>query len=179
MPFRPITSWSSSFHSSVELLVCSASAPASGLADKSGGARGLQAYISTALDSTGGLRSLAFWIAKKSASPPAPVPHSASEETVGAATASQSPTADGPKLWAILYWVWFVAGVIVGNDPIVLSGKHVRSSACSEWLIDGCGLCRYTVFVLLWRARPPRHLDSLDLLGLRGSQRRKRGLGLQ
>jgi len=80
-----------------------------------------QAYISTSLDSTGGLRSLAFWIAKKSAHGPSVANDAESEVTVGRTAAGQ--TADGRKLWAILYWFWFVAGVIFGNDPIVLSGE--------------------------------------------------------
>lgn len=32
-------------------------------------------------------------------------------------------TANGRGLWSILYWFWFVAGVVVGNDPIILSGR--------------------------------------------------------
>ncbi|SCV70380.1 BQ2448_1774 [Microbotryum intermedium] len=68
------------------------------------------AYISTALDSTGGLRALAFFISQKSARTPKMSPPSAEK------------TASGVQLYTTLYAFWFVAGVIVGNDPIVLSG---------------------------------------------------------
>ena len=68
------------------------------------------AYISTALDSTGGLRALSFWISQKSAKAPPNSPPSAPK------------TASGLKLWTVLYIFWFFFGVLVGNDPIVLSG---------------------------------------------------------
>ncbi|GAA5912551.1 hypothetical protein JCM8208_001989 [Rhodotorula glutinis] len=68
------------------------------------------AYISTALDSTGGLRALAFWISQKSARHPPNSPPSAPK------------TASGLRLFTILYCFWFFFGVLVGNDPIVLSG---------------------------------------------------------
>lgn len=68
------------------------------------------AYISTALDSTGGLRALSFWISQKSAKTPPDSPPSAPK------------TASGLKLWTVLYVFWFFFGVLVGNDPIVLSG---------------------------------------------------------
>ena len=68
------------------------------------------AYISTALDSTGGLRALSFWISQKSAKQPPNSPPSAPK------------TASGLKLWTVLYIFWFFFGVLVGNDPIVLSG---------------------------------------------------------
>ncbi|BGP49388.1 hypothetical protein JCM10450v2_005277 [Rhodotorula kratochvilovae] len=68
------------------------------------------AYISTALDSTGGLRALAFWISQKSARHPPNSPPSAPK------------TASGLRLFTVLYAFWFIFGVLVGNDPIVLSG---------------------------------------------------------
>ncbi|TNY24321.1 hypothetical protein DMC30DRAFT_358620 [Rhodotorula diobovata] len=68
------------------------------------------AYISTALDSTGGLRALAFWISQKSARHAPNSPPSAPK------------TASGLRLFTILYCFWFFFGVLVGNDPIVLSG---------------------------------------------------------
>ncbi|ORY64732.1 hypothetical protein BCR35DRAFT_295125 [Leucosporidium creatinivorum] len=68
------------------------------------------AYISTALDSTGGLRALAFYISQKTARRPKSSPPSADK------------TASGITLFSTLYGFWFVAGVLVGNDPIVLSG---------------------------------------------------------
>ncbi|GAA5911579.1 hypothetical protein JCM5296_005253 [Sporobolomyces johnsonii] len=68
------------------------------------------AYISTALDSTGGLRALAFYISQKSARTPRGSPPSADK------------TASGLRLFTTLYLFWFVFGVLVGNDPIVLSG---------------------------------------------------------
>ncbi|GAA6059980.1 hypothetical protein JCM10212_001329 [Sporobolomyces blumeae] len=73
------------------------------------------AYISTALDSTGGLRALAFFISQKSAKRPK-----------GAAD-SVDKTASGFRLWSTLYAFWFVFGVLVGNDPIVLSGTAFLS----------------------------------------------------
>ncbi|BGP17617.1 hypothetical protein JCM10213_001268 [Rhodosporidiobolus nylandii] len=68
------------------------------------------AYISTALDSTGGLRALSFYISQKSARAPPNSPPSADK------------TASGLKLFTILYAFWFFFGCLVGNDPIVLSG---------------------------------------------------------
>ncbi|GAA6049333.1 hypothetical protein JCM3770_007292, partial [Rhodotorula araucariae] len=68
------------------------------------------AYISTALDSTGGLRALAFWISQKSARHPPNSPPSAPK------------TASGLRLFTVLYAFWFIFGTLVGNDPIVLSG---------------------------------------------------------
>ncbi|GJN90034.1 hypothetical protein Rhopal_003031-T1 [Rhodotorula paludigena] len=68
------------------------------------------AYISTALDSTGGLRALAFWISQKAARRAPDAPPSAPK------------TASGLYLWTLLYCFWFLSGLVVGNDPIVLSG---------------------------------------------------------
>lgn len=68
------------------------------------------AYISTALDSTGALRALSFYITQRAARRPRLSPPSAEK------------TASGPFLYSILYWFWFAAGVVVGNDPIILSG---------------------------------------------------------
>ncbi|KAM0786511.1 hypothetical protein ACM66B_001969 [Microbotryomycetes sp. NB124-2] len=67
------------------------------------------AYISTALDSTGGLRSLAFWISQKTARAP--------KASVGG-----DKVASGFTLFTVLYIFWFGSGLFVGNDPIVLSG---------------------------------------------------------
>ncbi|KAK4045966.1 hypothetical protein OIV83_006477 [Microbotryomycetes sp. JL201] len=67
------------------------------------------AYISTALDSTGGLRSLAFWISQKTAKAPK-------------AGVSGDKVASGFTLFTVLYAFWFGSGLFVGNDPIVLSG---------------------------------------------------------
>lgn len=69
-----------------------------------------KAYISTALDSTGGLRALAFYISQATARRSKTSPPSADK------------TASGVTLFSTLYVFWFVAGVLVGNDPIVLSG---------------------------------------------------------
>ncbi|KAI5452409.1 hypothetical protein NCC49_000968 [Naganishia albida] len=55
------------------------------------------AYISISLDCTGLLRFLAFWVALKGGT-------------------------SGRKLYAYFYLFFFVFGVIVGNDPIILSG---------------------------------------------------------
>ncbi|KAJ9123060.1 hypothetical protein QFC22_001249 [Naganishia vaughanmartiniae] len=56
-----------------------------------------QAYISISLDCTGSLRFLAFWVALKGGT-------------------------SGRKLYLYFYLFFFVFGVIVGNDPIILSG---------------------------------------------------------
>lgn len=55
------------------------------------------AYIATALDATGGLRYLAFLVALKAGK-------------------------SGGRLYLSLYAFFFLAGGIIGNDPIVLSG---------------------------------------------------------
>ncbi|KAJ9104668.1 hypothetical protein QFC21_002166 [Naganishia friedmannii] len=55
------------------------------------------AYISISLDCTGLLRFLAFWVALKGGT-------------------------SGRKLYLYFYLFFFVFGVIVGNDPIILSG---------------------------------------------------------
>ncbi|KAL1945316.1 hypothetical protein VTO73DRAFT_2167 [Trametes versicolor] len=55
------------------------------------------AYISISLDATGLLRFLAFWVANKGGS-------------------------SGRKLFAYLYVFFLLSGVIVGNDPVILSG---------------------------------------------------------
>ncbi|GAA96901.1 uncharacterized protein L969DRAFT_96793 [Mixia osmundae IAM 14324] len=55
------------------------------------------AYISTALDATGALRSLAFWV-------------------------SQKGGGSGARLYLYLYLLFFAAGAIFGNDPVILSG---------------------------------------------------------
>lgn len=73
------------------------------------------AYISTALDSTGGLRALAFYISQKTARTPKDSPPGAEK------------TASGLRLWTVLYAFWFFFGVLVGNDPIVLSGTAFLS----------------------------------------------------
>ncbi|KAJ9104203.1 hypothetical protein QFC19_004020 [Naganishia cerealis] len=55
------------------------------------------AYISISLDCTGLLRFLAFWVALKGGT-------------------------SGRKLYLYFYLFFFVFGVVVGNDPIILSG---------------------------------------------------------
>ncbi|QRV96617.1 citrate transporter [Ceratobasidium sp. AG-Ba] len=55
------------------------------------------AYIAIALDATGLLRFLAFWVVRKGGS-------------------------SGPRLYLFLYLFFFGFGVLVGNDPIILSG---------------------------------------------------------
>ncbi|GAA5895749.1 uncharacterized protein JCM6883_001610 [Sporobolomyces salmoneus] len=73
------------------------------------------AYISTALDSTGALRALAFLISQKTAKTPKNSPPGADK------------MANGLKLWTVLYGFWFFFGLLVGNDPIVLSGTAFLS----------------------------------------------------
>ncbi|KAI0764389.1 hypothetical protein BD413DRAFT_641125 [Trametes elegans] len=55
------------------------------------------AYISISLDATGLLRYLAFWVASKGGS-------------------------SGRKLFTYLYFFFLLCGVVVGNDPVILSG---------------------------------------------------------
>ncbi|KAH9912762.1 uncharacterized protein BXZ73DRAFT_93066 [Epithele typhae] len=55
------------------------------------------AYISISLDATGLLRFLAFWVASKGGS-------------------------SGRVLFSYLYLFFLVCGIIVGNDPVILSG---------------------------------------------------------
>ncbi|EJF57157.1 hypothetical protein DICSQDRAFT_157516 [Dichomitus squalens LYAD-421 SS1] len=55
------------------------------------------AYISISLDATGLLRFLAFWVASKGGS-------------------------SGHRLYMYLYVFFLLCGVIVGNDPVILSG---------------------------------------------------------
>ncbi|RPD57395.1 hypothetical protein L226DRAFT_512254 [Lentinus tigrinus ALCF2SS1-7] len=55
------------------------------------------AYISISLDATGLFRFLAFWVASKGGS-------------------------SGPRLFSYLYIFFLLCGVVVGNDPVILSG---------------------------------------------------------
>ncbi|KAI0317400.1 hypothetical protein OF83DRAFT_1163943 [Amylostereum chailletii] len=55
------------------------------------------AYIAISLDATGLLRFLAFWVARKGGS-------------------------SGPRLYFLLYVFFLFCGVVVGNDPVILSG---------------------------------------------------------
>ncbi|KAM5544968.1 hypothetical protein V8D89_001079 [Ganoderma adspersum] len=55
------------------------------------------AYISVSLDATGLFRFLAFWVASKGGS-------------------------SGRRLYAYLYGFFLLCGVVVGNDPVILSG---------------------------------------------------------
>jgi len=61
------------------------------------------AYISVSLDSTGLLRYLAFLICQKASS-----------------TSGSKP--NGYKLYLLLYLFFFLLGLLVGNDPVILSG---------------------------------------------------------
>lgn len=56
-----------------------------------------QAYIATALDGTGALRALAFYV-------------------------SQQGGRSGARLYCLLFAFFFLCGAIFGNDPIILSG---------------------------------------------------------
>ncbi|KAI0753428.1 hypothetical protein C8Q80DRAFT_1097430, partial [Daedaleopsis nitida] len=55
------------------------------------------AYLSISLDATGLFRFLAFWVARRGG-------------------------ADGRRLFAYLYLFFLLSGVVVGNDPVILSG---------------------------------------------------------
>lgn len=59
-----------------------------------------KAYIAIALDGTGALEAVAFWVSKRGGS-------------------------SGPRLFAYLYIFFLLTGCIVGNDPLILSGTPV------------------------------------------------------
>ncbi|KAA1110110.1 hypothetical protein PGT21_011011 [Puccinia graminis f. sp. tritici] len=77
------------------------------------------AYIATALDSTGALRSLAFLV-------------------------SNHTSGSGPKLYFVLYCFFFVFGVIFGNDPIILSG-----TAFLTYFLKHCGITNPTAWIFM------------------------------
>lgn len=77
------------------------------------------AYIATALDSTGVLRSLAFYVSNKS-------------------------NGSGPQLYLILYCFFFIFGVIFGNDPIILSG-----TAFLTYFLKNCGITNPTAWIFM------------------------------
>ncbi|KNF04309.1 hypothetical protein PSTG_02651 [Puccinia striiformis f. sp. tritici PST-78] len=77
------------------------------------------AYIATALDSTGALRSLAFWV-------------------------SNHTSGSGPQLYLVLYCFFFVFGVIFGNDPIILSG-----TAFLTYFLKHCGITNPTAWIFM------------------------------
>ncbi|KAG8924968.1 hypothetical protein FRC02_010068 [Tulasnella sp. 418] len=64
------------------------------------------AYIAISLDATGLLRFLAFYLLSK-ASPSSPTTFSSN---------------NGTRLYFYLYILFFTTGVVVGNDPVILSG---------------------------------------------------------
>ncbi|KAH9812195.1 hypothetical protein DFH28DRAFT_1096996 [Melampsora americana] len=77
------------------------------------------AYIATALDCTGVLRSLAFYVSNKS-------------------------NGSGPQLYLILYCFFFIFGVIFGNDPIILSG-----TAFLTYFLKNCGISNPTAWIFM------------------------------
>ncbi|EGG11341.1 uncharacterized protein MELLADRAFT_90822 [Melampsora larici-populina 98AG31] len=77
------------------------------------------AYIATALDSTGVLRSLAFYVSNQS-------------------------NGSGPQLYLILYCFFFIFGVIFGNDPIILSG-----TAFLTYFLKNCGIINPTAWIFM------------------------------
>ncbi|OAV96547.1 hypothetical protein PTTG_00991 [Puccinia triticina 1-1 BBBD Race 1] len=77
------------------------------------------AYIATALDSTGALRSLAFLV-------------------------SNHTSGSGPQLYFVLYCFFFVFGVIFGNDPIILSG-----TAFLTYFLKHCGVTNPTAWIFM------------------------------
>lgn len=64
----------------------------------------VQAYISIALDGTGALEAIAFWVSQKGGS-------------------------SGLRLFTYLYTFFLGVGCIVGNDPLILSGTPVCTGA--------------------------------------------------
>lgn len=77
------------------------------------------AYIATALDSTGALRSLAFFVANHT-------------------------SGSGPRLYFVLYCFFFVFGAIFGNDPIILSG-----TAFLTYFLKHCGITDPTAWIFM------------------------------
>lgn len=77
------------------------------------------AYIATALDSTGALRSLAFFVANHT-------------------------SGSGPRLYFVLYCFFFVFGAIFGNDPIILSG-----TAFLTYFLKHCGITNPTAWIFM------------------------------
>lgn len=65
-----------------------------------------EAYISIALDGTGALEAIAFWVSQKGGS-------------------------SGLRLFTYLYTFFLGVGCIVGNDPLILSGTPVSFIALS------------------------------------------------
>lgn len=59
-----------------------------------------QAYISIALDGTGALEAVAFWVSRRGGN-------------------------SGLRLFTYLYVFFLGVGCIVGNDPLILSGTPV------------------------------------------------------
>lgn len=60
----------------------------------------VQAYISIALDGTGALEAVAFWVSKRGGN-------------------------SGLRLFTYLYVFFLSVGCVVGNDPLILSGTPV------------------------------------------------------
>ncbi|MBW0468694.1 hypothetical protein O181_008409 [Austropuccinia psidii MF-1] len=77
------------------------------------------AYIATALDSTGALRSLAFFVSNHS-------------------------SGSGLQLYLALYCFFFVFGIIFGNDPIILSG-----TAFLTYFLKNCGVSDPTAWIFM------------------------------
>jgi len=68
-----------------------------------------QAYISISLDGTGAIEAVAFWV-------------------------SQRAGTSGKRLFTLLYVFFLGAGIIIGNDPLILSGTPVSLSLSSYCL---------------------------------------------
>ncbi|KAG0147227.1 hypothetical protein CROQUDRAFT_656337 [Cronartium quercuum f. sp. fusiforme G11] len=77
------------------------------------------AYLATALDSTGALRSLAVYVSNQS-------------------------NGSGPQLYLILYCFFFISGIIFGNDPIILSG-----TAFLAYFLKNCGITDPTAWIFM------------------------------
>ncbi|KZO90572.1 hypothetical protein CALVIDRAFT_389827 [Calocera viscosa TUFC12733] len=89
------------------------------------------AYISISLDATGLLRFLAFWVAKRGG-------------------------ASGRRLYFLLYFFFLAYGLIVGNDPVILSGTpflayltRVADMDPIAWLFAQFAACNMASVVLV------------------------------
>ncbi|KZT61161.1 hypothetical protein CALCODRAFT_464540 [Calocera cornea HHB12733] len=89
------------------------------------------AYISISLDATGLLRFLAFWVAKRGGT-------------------------SGRRLYLLLYLFFLAYGLVVGNDPVILSGTpflayltRVADMEPTAWIFSQFAACNMASLVLV------------------------------